>query len=358
MFLGYAAAQIPGALLLAVYGPARILPLAGGLLCAGLLAFSVSEDFWSLLGSRLLMGVGSAPILPGALAIYLALLGSERFTSMSGVQTAFGRFGVVMATVPFAALIAALGWRLSFLWLAGLTGLVGVGATLVLLVRRAPAASTSSPTNLRDVFALFRAPGLRAALLFQGVNSAVGAVLLALWGGPWLANVYGLDLGERGLYLAAMALAAAASALPWGWLARSETLSRASVLTAAVVTCGSLGLAATGMLPRESLVPWLVALGLVTGSYPAVLNEVRLSLRRDMLIHVVAVLTTGSMAAVFAVQIMTGLLIDAFPGSPGLHPHAAYQAMFGLLAALLAASTIAYAGWGPRRSLRLASVET
>src|SRR6478672_9675693 len=45
MFLGYAAAQIPGALLVAVYGPTRILPLAGGLLCAGLLAFSVSQGF-------------------------------------------------------------------------------------------------------------------------------------------------------------------------------------------------------------------------------------------------------------------------------------------------------------------------
>jgi hypothetical protein len=90
-------------------------------------------------------------------------------------------------------------------------------------------------------------------------------------------------------------------------------------------------------------------LGLITGSYPAVLNEFRLSLPRNVLIHVVALFTTGSMVIVFVVQTVTGLIIDPCRGARPPPPQD-YETMFGVLAAALAAATIAYAWCGPRRS--------
>jgi MFS family permease len=351
MFLGYAAAQIPGGLLLARLGPRRVLPVAGALLSAGFLAFSVATSFWGLLASRLLMGIVTAPVLPGALAIYLKAAGSGRFTALTGLQTAFGRAGVVIATVPLAALIAAVGWRGSFGRLAIASALAVLLVALVLMRGRTAAADPGhAPTRLAEVMALLRVPGLKAGLVFQGINSAVGSVILGLWGAPWLTNVYGMSLSGRSAALSAMALGWAVSALPWGWLARSRRWSRPAIVGAAAVSCACLAVAAAGALPQEWLILWFLVLGPATGSFPAVLDEVRQSVDAGAVVHVVALVTMGSMGGVFVMQILTGLVIDAFAGTPGRHPPEAYAAVFALLAVSLAVSTLVLVRWGPKTS--------
>jgi hypothetical protein len=47
------------------------------------------------------------------------------------------------------------------------------------------------------------------------------------------------------------------------------------------------------------------------------------------------------MVLVFMVQLGTGLLVDTFGGTPGHRPVEAFQAVFGLLAVLMACATVA-----------------
>jgi hypothetical protein len=349
-YLGYALAQVPGGMMLTSYGASRVLPVSGLLLAAGLVAFALAPDYAGLLASRLMIGVVTAPILSGSLGVLLAVAGSGRLTALTGLQTGFGRAGVVVATVPFAALIVLVGWRMSFLWVAGGCVAITVVAAVVLVTqaKRSPRARGQA-LLLRDVMGLLETPGFKAALLFQGVTSTVGGVLLGLWGAPWLTSRFAMDLPARSAGLSALALAWALSALPWGWVSDSARLARPAILVGAALTCACLGLAAADLLPRAGLVPWLVVIGLSTGSYPAVLNELRLGLRPELLVHVVALLTMGTMLLVFVLQLLTGVLIDAFPGTPGHRPPDAFAAMFALLAVALAASTLIYALRGPGR---------
>jgi MFS family permease len=349
-YLGYALAQVPGGMLVGRFGARSVLPVSGLLLAAGLVTFAQAHSYAGLLASRLLIGVATAPVLSGTLGVLLAVAGSGRLTILTGLQTGFGRAGVVVATVPFAALILAVGWRMSYLWVAALcVGTTAVAALVLALQAGHAAAGQGRPILLRDVVSLLRTPGFPAALLFQGVVSTISGVVLGLWGAPWLTARFDMDLAARSTALSAMALSWAISALPWGWLAGRARVSRLAILVCAAVTCGCLGLAAADLLPREGLLLWLVVIGLATGCYPAVLNDLRLGLPPDLLVHVVALLTMGTMLLVVVLQLLTGILIDAFPGSPGHRPPDAFAAMFGLLALALAVSAIAYALRGPRR---------
>lgn len=340
MFLAYGLGQLPTGALLARFGPRRVLPPAAALLAASLWGFGQAQSFGELLAARLAMGLGAAPVLAGAYAVFTGF-GEARFTTLTGLQTAFGRAGVIVATTPLAFLVATVGWRASFLWAALATGLAGLAATLALFAAPKPAAAPPGATGNSPMRRLLASPRFRRAALFQGVSTAVGSTILGLWGGPWLSDVYGMELREQGLLLLALAAAAFVSAPLWGWLARHGTkgplLECAAALSVLLLVAP-----AVVQLPRQFILPWLVLLGLATGYYPAVLDRLRQGLPQGAIVYLSSLLTAGTMLVVFLVQLATGLIADWFPGRPGFHPEAVYAAIFLFLALLLAAATFGY----------------
>lgn len=340
-FLSYGLSQIPAAALLTRLGPRIVLPLAAALLTAAFLGLAMAETFSGLLAARVVMGMAAAPVLAGAYAVFTGF-GEDRFSTLTGLQTAFGRAGVVVATTPLALLVAAVGWRPSFLWAAAATAAAGLAAGAVLLRVARPAPATAHD-GLSQLAPLLRSPGFRRAALFQGATSAVGSTILGLWGGPWLANVYGLNVRERGLMLLALALSWFVSAPLWGLLARHAS-ARVLVLAAAAATVLLLAAAAAVSMPFWSLLPWLALLGGATGFYPVVLVALRQSAPAGAIVYLSTLLTAGTMMVVFLAQLATGLVADLFPGTPGSHPEAVYRSIFGLLAGLMGLATMVYAG--------------
>src|SRR5579863_702803 len=172
-YLAYGLAQIPGSMSIARAGPRLVTPLAGAALAVLVYGFSLASDYWTLLATRLAIGVALAPLLPGALAICMELAGEERFPLLSGIQLALGRLGVVAATLPFAALIAAVGWRGSFGWLAAACLLAG--AAVAAVVAAGPRGEAKAPPrqlSFGEVLGLLKAPELSAAIVFLGANVA------------------------------------------------------------------------------------------------------------------------------------------------------------------------------------------
>jgi MFS family permease len=310
------------------------------LLTVSLAGFALADSYLGLLFWRVVMGLATAPVLAASYAIYLGF-GEQRFSLLSGYQTGFGRAGVVASTAPLALAVAAVGWREAFLWAAGASALAAVAATVVAL-STAVTAGAGQDTSDTGVFpSLAKTPLMRAAVVFQGVNSAIGSAILGLWGGPWLTAAYGMEVRERGLMLLAMALAWAVSAPLWGAVADRAKQPAAWLAGAAVVTVALLLAGAVWPLPVPAALAGMALLGAATGGYPVVLKLVRAAAPRGAIVYVATALTAGTMVLVFMVQLGTGLLVDAFGGTPGHRPVEAFQAVFGLLAVLMACATVA-----------------
>ncbi len=341
MFLAYGLGQIPAAALLTRLGARVVLPAAGALLAASLWDFAEARTFTGLLAARMVMGLAAAPVLAGAFASF-ASFGEARFATLAGLQTAFGRAGVIVATTPLALLVSAIGWRAALSWAAAATALAAIAASAALFTlppRPKPeAATTAAP--MRELLA---SPAFRTAALFQGASTAVSSTILGLWGGPWLDDVYDMGVREQGSVLLALAIAAFVSAPCWGYVARRRYGQRL-VTVSAVLSALLLAVPAVVHLPRDLIVPWLVLLGLATGFYPAILEQLRKGLPPGAIVNLSTLLTAGTMLVVFLVQFATGLLADQFPGHPGYHAEAAYRAIFALMAGLLALTTLLHGG--------------
>ena len=340
MFLAYGMGQLPAAALLTRFGPRTVIPAAGALLAASFWFFAQSQSFAALMAARFAMGLGAAPVLAGSYAIYQGF-GEARFTMLTGLQTAFGRAGVIAATTPLALLVAAVGWRQSLTWAAIGTAAAAVAACAVLFTVPRPPPTAAASSRGAPMSMLISSRAFRVAVVFQGVSTAVGSTILGLWGGPWLSDSYGMDVKEQGAMLLALAVAAFVSAPLWGYLANHKAC-RKLVLAAAVIATLLLAMPALVHLPRDLIVPWLAMLGLCTGFYPAVLDQLRRGLPPGSIVHLSTLLTAGTMLLVFVVQFATGVLADQFPGRPGYHADAAYNAIFLLMAGLLALTTYGY----------------
>jgi MFS family permease len=353
-YLAFGLAQIPGSMLLERVGPRRLLPIAGGALALLVYGFSIAPDYWTLLATRVAMGVALAPLLPGALAICVEVAGEERFSIISGVLVWLGRLGVVVATLPFAALIASVGWRDSFGWLA--IACLLASAAVALVAAAGPNGQGGKPKpSLRfvEVLALLKTPGLIAAITFQGVNMAAVNAILGFWGAQWLANVYDMKLSERSTALLALALSWAVGALFWGEVPRIFSRSLTPILGGGLVA--ALCLVAAAVLPLEGVwsPSWFILLGLATASYPAVLHGVKASAPTAAIVHTVALVSTGSMIGVFVGQMASGLILDTFPGSPGHRPAEAYSTLFAVFALAMLLSALWF--WRAESSLTKAS---
>lgn len=340
MFLTYGLGQIPAAALLTRFGPRTVLPLAGALLAASFWVLAKAENFTTLLIARQAMGLGAAPVLAGSFAVFTGF-GEARFTMLTGWQVAFGRAGVIVATTPLALLIAAVGWRDSFVWAAVATAAAAIAATAVLVSLPPPEKPASAPKGFAPMLALVASRDFRIAATFQGVSTAVGGTILGLWGGPWLSNIYDMDVKERGAMLLALAIANFASAPMWGYLASYGAI-RQMVLAAAGASVLLLVVPAFVHLPPALILPWLVLVGLLTGFYPAVLDELRRGLPPGTIVYLSTLLSAGTMLVVFVVQLATGVLADLLPGRPGHHPEVTYVGIYLLMAAMLALTTLGY----------------
>jgi MFS family permease len=341
-FLSFALCQIPVGVLIDVFGPRRIIL---GSLCTMLIGcaiFATGTSYLQLAIGRLVIGIGCSSFLMAPLAVYAHRFSPDRFSTMIGIQMGGGMVGMLFATAPLASVAATHGWR-SVFWSTAIFGLV-VLAAIALSMKERPAAAVTQKANVLKLLVssvaglkhVIRMPGFAPVMAMQVITVGPSSVILGLWGGPWLHDIYGMELVERGNTLLANGVLGALGTFLWGMSDRHFQSYRKPILIGSSITFLFLAALTFTKIPRDLLPVFLAGLGLFGAFGPLVFAYSRSLFPKEYVARGLTLMNTAQIGGVFIHQAMTGYLIDLFepamtPSGPE-YPLEAYQLVFGLLA--------------------------
>ena len=258
-FYPYALMQLPAGLLSDSWGPRRTITVFFVVAFAGAVVLGMAPTAaWAIFG-RTVVGVGVAMLFVPTLKILAEWFRKREFAWMTGLLLAMGGVGTLTATAPLAWLSSRVGWRNSFLLVGGLTLVMAV--LVGLFVRNRPAdlgwpsplepPPSGAPEELgpgRGVKAVLSCPAfwpLAAWFFFDfGVFFSFGG----LWGGPYLAHVYGMSREETGRILTMLAFGLVVGAPLVSWLSDRVFRRRKPVL----VICAAGMIVLTGLLAFQT----------------------------------------------------------------------------------------------------------
>lgn len=341
-FYVFAFTQIPLGPILDRFSNRVVLSLFGLATTCGALIFATAPGFRTALAGRVLLGMGTASVLMGALKIFTNWFSQEEFPTVSGFMVAAGNLGNLSATAPLAMAVTSFGWRTTFLAAAAMQAAVTV--TVYLVVRDSPPATdlsavkTVEDSNSTDYGimqawrTIFATPAFRFISLLAFFWYANYMVLLALWGGPYLCDVIGLNRIEAGNILLFTSLGFVTGSLFLGKIIAS--LFAGSLERTIIVGQSLLCLAMTAMLgPADTLPrPLLIAVFFIIGLASST-GVIIYPLARNMVVHKFAATAMTCvnffllMGAAVGQHIM-GLYIGSFPRGISGYPPQAYHRAF------------------------------
>jgi predicted MFS family arabinose efflux permease len=355
-FFSFAAAQIPLGIALDRYGPRLCMLVCAAVAILGTLMFAFAYSPSWLIIARVLMGLGSSCYLMAPLALYAKRYPPDRFATMVGLQMGLGTLGTLLATAPFALAVALIGWRTSFLVIAGLV--LAATALVAAVVQDDKNDRSLAHESLRGSLAgtleAVRVPSFWPVFAIQLASYSSFVVVVGLWGGPYLTHIYGYSLTDRGNMLFIAVVAQIIGAFVWGPTDRLFNSYKIPVLTGHLLTAAALGVAAVvGVLPPAALLLWFIAIGL----FPAVVTVLiahgkslfptRLAGRGMTLMNI------GTMGGVFVCQTITGFIIDLFPTVNGGYAINAYRSVFAFQSTFILLACLIYLfSRDPRRNPR------
>ena len=281
-----------------------------------------------LLVGRALIGLGVASAMTAGLKALVLWFPGDRVPLLNGLMVMLGALGAVTATLPADLLLDWIGWRELFGLFAGLTAASAV--IIYLIVPEAtPVASGAVSVGLRKIYAdprFWRLAPLSASCI------GTAWALQGLWAAQWLKDVEGLDRAGVVFHLFAMAVALSLGAILLGVAA--DRLRRRGVgpevllgLVAAVFIATQFALILR--LPLPSYLQWAVvaAVGAATVLSFAILAEY---FPKQLAGRANGALNLFHIAAAFAVQYTTGVVLQHWTPEAGHYPEIAYQTAFAL----------------------------
>lgn len=334
-FFSFAAMQLPLGVAIDRYGPKRCMLVCAIVVIAGALLFAVASTPSGLVFSRILMGIGTSCYLMAPLALYARRFPPERFAVFAGVQLGLGSIGALIATAPLAFAAATIGWRTTFVVIAGAMVIIGALITLVVADPTAnPGAEASRETVRQSVTGVreaLRLPSVGKLFLMHMATYSSFVVFVGLWGGPYLTHVYGYGLTERGNLLLIPAVTQVLGSFVWGSMDRLFAGYKVPALIGAGLTCASMAtLAWFGRFTPFALNVWLVVFGFCTAFTPVVIAHGKSLFPQRLVGRGITLLNMGTMGGAFVAQLVSGMVIDLFPVVGGAYPLIAYRLVFGL----------------------------
>lgn len=330
-FLTFAAAQLPVGILLDRYGPRRVQSGLFVVAAAGAALFALSDSFLPLVLSRALIGLGVAAALAAGLKAIVLWFPNERLPLANGWMIMLGALGAVTATTPVETLFAWIGWRELFLFLAAVTAACAL--TVYLVVPDVPSTERTvdkeTASGLRTVFTDRRFWRL-APLSATSIGTAWA--LQGLWAAAWLTDVERFDRVSLVRHLFVMAVALCLGALLIGWTAdrlRSRGISLRIIFGCLAALFIAVQLALIFRCFSSTYVLWamVAAVGSGTVLTSAILAEY---FPKELTGRANAALNVFHMGGAFALQCLTGFVIQAWVRHDGHYPEVAYQAAFAI----------------------------
>ena len=348
-FLAFGCVQLPLGICLDRFGARYTMFLCLGVTTLACCLFAVAGGFGDMLLARLLMGLGCSSLLMGPMLLYSRWFSRERFATISGFHLAVGNLGAIGATAPLAFAAATVGWRGAFWGLAVFSLLM---AWMVqAFIKDAPPGHKPHPKEswgqaLGGLKQVLLHPDARRILPLSLTGYASFITLLGLWFSPYLADVHGFALEQRGDALLLVSLAHVVGILLWSPVDRWANSRKYPVLFGVVASV--LLMACVAVLPRPPsglVIAMLVLQGACSAYIPVLMAHGRSIFPDHLTGRAITLFNMGNILGVFLLQGLSGLVLQAFVGAEtdAPTPEIAYRAIFALLAGLLTISGIIYA---------------
>lgn len=350
-FLSFAVVQIPLGIAIDRFGPKICLVVPALIALAGTLMFAFARSYWELVIARAVIGVGCSSFLMAPLAIYAERFAPNRFGTLVGLHVGAGSIGAIGATAPLAWSSAAWGWRSAFLFVAGLT--VALIVLLLVFVRDDEAGRTRRSAKreslrdlLRGVADVSRIDSFWPIFVMQMISYPAFGAIVALWSGPWLAQVYGVPLEARGNMLLAMTVAQIAGLFVFGPADRWFKSYKLPCTIGSLVCAGVLGIAALVTIPAGFVLAYLILLGFVFGFSPALTAHGKSLFPAHLMGRGLSIMNIAAIGGVYVQQWLTGQVMDLFDpqivDGVRIYPPEAFRWVFGLLAVEICVGVIVY----------------
>lgn len=189
--------QFPSGALVDRLGSRPVLIISLFITGVGSILFGLSGSVVSVFVSRVIVGLGCAPILIAGLALLSARVPSGKFPFYSSILYFLGGLGPLIAASPLALLSKAFGWRNACIFIGIFTIFYGLAAFLVF--KLFPTGENIGGVRVKKrseggVSSLFANKGFLPMLAIGAGAPSIYLVYGGLWAAPYLREVYGYSV--------------------------------------------------------------------------------------------------------------------------------------------------------------------
>jgi predicted MFS family arabinose efflux permease len=353
-FLGFSAVQIPVGIWLDRHGARRTESLLLLVAAFGAVLMATSEALWLLSVGRMLIGIGVSACLMAAYSYFRRCFPAEQQPRLVMYMLIAGTSGALMASQPALILAEWIGWRSSFVLIAGF--LVLSSLTIFLFagdLDRQQAPTVTAHHREGDFFNLCKHP-----LMIQAIPPTIFIVggfvaLQTLWAGPWFTGVLGMTPDQASqtlLYLNATILLAyilMGSISPWLIKKGVALLTQSVCALIWIPVCFAIIVFWQGGL---SWIVWLILVLMIPAMF-LLQTQMALAFPKHIAGRILTTYNLMVFVGSFAVQWGFGLLTDLFQGF-GYDLSQALTGAMGILVILQFASLFWFLARKPDGSVR------
>ncbi|HIE07302.1 MAG TPA: MFS transporter [Desulfarculaceae bacterium] len=350
-FYCYACMQLPAGLMADSLGPRKTVTFFLLIAAVGSLVFGPAQSITMAFAGRIMVGFGVSLVFIPTMKILSQWFRVREFAIMAGLLNAVGGIGVMAATWVLALITARFDWRIAFEIIGCLTFVL---ALLVWLLVRDRPADKGWPTldeidyKHQEVIAPTEEIGIwegarrvvteryfwPVAIWFFldcGIFFGFGA----LWGGPYLMDVYGLSRSEAGSILSMIAWGMIFGSPLLGYISEKVLHSRKKVIISCttILTVEMLLLA---LFPASMPTIALHLIFFIFSFSASAIVVIGFTTTKELFPVAIAGTSVGTVnlfpflgGAVF--MPLLGKILDAYPKTEGHYDPQAYSLMLYLL---------------------------
>ncbi|WP_455276140.1 MFS transporter [[Eubacterium] cellulosolvens] len=327
-FMTYGVMQIPSGLLIDKFGSRKSLFVFCLIASVGTLIFAIAQDLAIAMLGRALVGLGVSIAFICATKLIASWFDVKSFASLIGMLVSIGNSAALIGSAPFALLVTEVGWRTSFLLIAGGTLLLTI--SLWICVRDKPKGThvpkNSHPSSFKNIKTKAESP-------FFGMWSAfrnrdfwlvafppmffVGSFFCfqGLWGVPYLMQVHGLNKIESSIMIMMIGLGFFLGAPFWGLVSDKLNTTRKRIFVTGVIfyTFIWFVLVSSNIVELTSYFPIILFLmGFFFGVMPLSIVMIKELFPLRMIGAVTGSANTFPFVGIALFQIIFGYLLDRF----------------------------------------------
>jgi len=241
-FYCYAFMQLPAGLLSDSLGPRKSVTFFLIIASAGSIIFGFAPTIKIAFVGRVMVGLGVSMVFIPTMKILSRWFHPHEFAFMAGILNAVGGMGVLAATWLLAVMTLFFGWRISFELIGCCTFLIVILVWFVVRDRPEDKGWPSIEELVREKEKIFEP--VKQIPLLQGVRRVISEKYFwpvaiwfffdcgiffgfgALWGGPYLRDVYGMTRAQAGTVLSMIAWGMIVGSPPLGFISDKLMKSR------------------------------------------------------------------------------------------------------------------------------------